>query len=139
MLSALAGIALQVAAAARPVFTLTPADSGRSSDELRVASQRVAPAVRSCYEREGLRLDPGLSGTIDVSVTIVPQGSVRDVKVDTLEVRGIGMREVASCVTQLFSRWHFSSGTYGLEETTFTFRLAPIASDTLRRLSSPSP
>ena len=133
MLSVLAGLALQVAAAARPVVTLTPADSGRSTDELRAASQRVAPAVRSCYEREGLRADPELAGTLDVSVTIVPQGNVRDVKVDTLEVRGVGMREVASCVALLFSRWHFSSGSYGLEETTFTFRLAPIASDTVRK------
>src|SRR4051812_26415399 len=132
MLSVLAGLALQVAAAARPVIAV-PTDSGRSSGELRVASQRYAPTVRGCYEREGLKLDPALEGTLDVSVTIVPQGHVREVRVDTLDVRGTGMREVASCVAALAAQWHFSSGTYALEETTFSFKLLPVAGDSTRK------
>ena len=128
MLSVLAGLVLQVAAASRPPVTSAAApasDSTRSANELRAASQRYANAVRGCYEREGLKADPSLAGTLDVSITIIPQGQVREVKVDTLDVRGVGMREVASCVSTLATQWHFSSGAYAVEETTFTFKLLP--------------
>ena len=144
MIASLASIVLQVvtvakplppakpanlpAAAVAPARTLSsppPADSLRPPGELRIASQRYAAAVRGCYEREGLRQDPALAADVDVTVTIDAQGGVRQVKVDTLDVHGMGMSDVVSCVQSTAMQWRFSPGTYALEETTFSYKLLP--------------
>ena len=100
-------------------------DSVRPPDELRIASQRYAPVVRGCYEREGLRRDPRLAANVDVTVTIDSQGAVIQVRVDTLDAHGIGMSDVVACVETAAMHWHFSSGTYAEEEMTFTYKLVP--------------
>jgi hypothetical protein len=134
MLSLLASLTLQVAAVGPSTLALR--DSVRPDRELRVAGQRYAPIVRSCYEREGLKRDPNLTGTLDVSVVIQPRGAVQHVRIDTTGVSGIGMRDVADCVAQAASGWRFSSGVYALEEPTFTYKLVPPA-DTARAEKPP--
>jgi hypothetical protein len=132
MILGLAGLALQVAAAATKPPAVVPAKSlaaaaaeVRPAEELRAMSQRYAPTVRGCYEREGLRRDPALSATLDVTVTIDSLGAVIRARVDTLDVRGEGMSDVAACVQAAASQWRFSSGRFSVEETTFTYKLVP--------------
>ena len=145
MFATLAAIALQVVTVAKPLppgrppvsprAAVAPAkpvspapstsDSVRPPDELRIASQRYAAAVRGCYEREGLRQDPALAADVDITVTIDPQGAVRQVKVDTVAVHGVGMSNVVACVQTTAMQWHFSSGTYAVEEMTFSYKLVP--------------
>jgi hypothetical protein len=93
----------------------------RAPDELRQAGLRYQGAVRSCYEREGLRQDPTLAGSIEIGMTIQPQGTVSEVSVDTMDVRGVGMREVAACVAAAASTWHFSEGPYAAERNVLAF------------------
>ena len=141
MIIALASIYLQVAATTKPMASARPldpvarvavsapppaaSDSVRTEEEFHAAGQRFAGSVRGCYEQEGLKRDPSLKANVDVSVTVAPNGLVRDVEVDTLAVRGIGMKHVVTCVETLAKHWHFSSGSYALEVMTFTYMLRP--------------
>ena len=106
-----------------------PADSARSENELRAASTRYAAAVRSCYEREGLKSDPKLAATVDVGMTVQPDGTVREVQVDTIAVSGIGISGVAACVAKAAATWRFSAGAFGVERTVLSFRLVAPKSD----------
>src|SRR5688500_9872307 len=75
------------------------ADSSRTDREIRAAALRHAADVRRCYEREGLRRDRRLAGTLEVSVTVLPTGVVSEAAVTSHDMRGAGAREVASCLT----------------------------------------
>ena len=49
--------------------------------------------VRRCYEREGLTRDPGLAGTLDVTVTVLATGVVRRARLFYLrDLRGKAAR-----------------------------------------------
>lgn len=97
----------------------------RPAGELRRASLRYAPAVRTCYEREGLLQDPALRGRLEVGFTIAASGSVGDIVVDTLGVSGVGMRDVARCVAEAATRWHFVSGVFAPDAVLLAFDLLP--------------
>lgn len=101
--------------------TPTALASARAPEELRQAGLRYQGAVRACYEREGLRQDPTLAGSIEVGMTIQPAGTVSEISVDTLDVQGLGMREVAACVASTASTWHFSDGPYAAERSVLAF------------------
>jgi hypothetical protein len=107
----------------------------RPAGELRRAGLRYAPAIRTCYEREGLLQDPALRGRLEVGFTIAASGSVADIVVDTLGVSGVGMREVARCVADAATRWHFAGGVFAPEAVLLAFDLLPpltrLASDSL--------
>jgi hypothetical protein len=105
--------------------------TARSPEELRQAGLRYQGAVRACYEQEGLRQDPRLAGSLEVGLTISPQGSVADISIDTMDVRGLGMREVAACVRSAAAHWHFSDGPFRIERSVLAFTfIAP--GDTVR-------
>jgi hypothetical protein len=97
----------------------------RSEEAIHVAALRYAPAVRGCYEREGLRRDPTLDGTITIAMTVLPDGRVREVTVDTAAVRGSGMREVVQCVAAAAATWRFDQGAYAIERAELPFHCAP--------------
>jgi hypothetical protein len=97
----------------------------RSAIELRRAGARYAPVVRTCYEREGLLQDPALRGRLEIGFTVGPSGEVRDVAVDTLEVRGTGMGDVARCVAEQARHWHFSAGAFAPESILLPYELLP--------------
>ena len=75
-----------------------PNDSIRSDADIRAAVMRHAPAVRKCYEVEGLGRNPALAGSVEITVTILPTGAVTDVEVSTTKFKGAGEKEVASCL-----------------------------------------
>jgi hypothetical protein len=108
---------------------VVPADTLRSESELRAASTRYAAAVRVCYEREGLKEDPSLSATVDIGMTVQPDGSVKEITIDTLSVTGIGISRVAECVAKAAIAWRFTAGAYGIERTILSFKLVPPRSD----------
>ena len=118
------------APAAAPVpMQLASADSAqpRSESELRAASTRYSPAVRTCYEREGLKADPALTATVDVGLTIKADGAVAEISVDTVAVQGVGMSSVAKCVAQAATTWRFPAGTYAVERAILSFKLVAPA------------
>ena len=108
------------------------ADSIRGDQDIRQSALRNASDVRRCYEAEGLRRNPALAGTLDVALTILPTGSVRDVAVasDVLHLRG--MPEVAACVATVVKHWRFQRGPFVVERVVFPFQLVPAASGSSR-------
>lgn len=103
------------------------ADSVRSDRDVRLAALRHAADVKRCYEREGLTRDPRLSGTLDVTVTVLATGIVSDASVASDDMRGVGAREVAKCLTTAIRNWRFDRGPYVVETIVFPFRFAPTA------------
>ncbi len=101
-----------------------PADSVRQEVEVRATVLRHAPDVRRCYQDEGLRRNPELSGKIDLELTILPTGAVDSVNVAT-SFDGPGQREVSSCVALRARNWRFDRGPYAVETVVFPFVLTP--------------
>jgi len=101
------------------------ADSVRSDRDIRLAALRHVTDVKRCYEREGLTRDPKLSGTLDVSVTVLATGVVSDVAITSDAMRGFGAREVGQCLTTAIRNWRFDRGPYMVETIVFPFRFAP--------------
>jgi hypothetical protein len=108
------------------------ADSVRSDRDIRLAAVRHAAEVRRCYEREGLTRDPKLVGTMEVTVTVLATGVVSDAAVESHDMRGIGAREVATCLTTAIRNWRFERGPFVVETIVFPFRFAPIPAEQRR-------
>lgn len=100
-------------------------DSVRTDRDIRLAALRHVADVRRCYEHEGLTRDPGLTGTLDVTITILATGTVRDAVVSSSAMQGLGAREVAACLTTAIRNWRFERGPYVVETIVFPFRFAP--------------
>jgi hypothetical protein len=58
--------------------------------------------------------------------------------VDTLDVHGDGMSDVAACLQTAAALWKFSSGTFAIEALTFSYKLLPPAPGPARRDSTHS-
>ena len=102
------------------------ADSVRSDRDVHLAALRHVADVKRCYEREGLTRDPRLTGTLDVSVTVLATGEVSEASVAAHDMRGLGAREVATCLTLAIRNWRFERGPYVVETIVFPFRFTPI-------------
>ena len=100
-----------------------PGDSIRSDADIRSSVIRHAPAVRKCYEVEGLGRNPSLAGSVEITVTILPTGTVTDVEVSTAKFKGVGNKEVASCLAGLARTWRFDRGPYLVETIILPFDL----------------
>jgi len=109
-----------------PVGTdsLPAADSVRREIEVRETVLRHAPDVRRCYQDEGLRRNPELSGKIDLELTILPTGTVDSVIVAT-SFAGPGQHEVTTCVASRARNWRFDRGPYAVETVVFPFVFTP--------------
>jgi hypothetical protein len=121
MLHALALVLLLDAAPASVATT----DSVRADAEIRQTILRHAADVRGCYEREGLRRDPSLRGTLEVEVTVLPTGVVDSVAIGSLVMAGNGQREVAACIATIARHWRFERGPYVVETIVLPFALVP--------------
>jgi hypothetical protein len=103
------------------------ADSLRADQEIRESVLRNSADVRRCYEREGLRRDATLRGTMEVELTILPTGSVDSVAVLRADLSSAaGRAEVTACVTSAARHWRFERGPYAVERVVFPFVLRPV-------------
>ena len=102
-----------------------PGDSARADRDIRLAALRNVADVRRCYEREGLTRDPGLAGMLEVTVTVLPTGIVSEATVTSRDMRGLGARDVESCLTTALRNWRFDRGPYAVETIVFPFRFSP--------------
>ena len=107
------------------VASANRADSVRTDRDVRLAALRHVADVRRCYEHEGLTRDPGLTGTLDITITILATGTVRDASVSSSAMQGLGARELARCLTTAIRNWRFDRGAYVVETVVFPFRFAP--------------
>lgn len=113
-----------------------PTDSTRADHEIRLVALRHVADVRRCYEREGLTRDPGLTGTLDVTVTVLATGVVSEVAVTAEDMRGVGARDVAVCLTTVIRNWRFDRGPYAVETIVFPFDFKPEHGRGTRVISS---
>lgn len=127
------GLAVATAGAQAPAqvvsdaaeYRLTAPAVSRSRDpgEIEAAARRYAPVVRHCYQEEGLKEDPSLSGILRVSITVGAQGEVLAARVTATDAHGLGMRAVVSCVAAAAASWHFAAGPFHEERVGLSFRL----------------
>ena len=112
-----------VSDAAEYRLTAPAVTRARDPEEIEAAARRYAPVVRHCYQEDGLKEDPALSGILRVSLTIGPEGAVHAARVTVTEAHGLGMRSVVSCVTAAAASWHFAAGQFHEERVDLSFRL----------------
>ena len=110
-------------------LSVARADSSRSDEEIRLVALRHARDVRSCYEHEGLRLDPRLAGTLEVELTVSPSGRVERATARPATLRGAGSIAVATCVTTVARNWRYEAGPYSREVIVYPFALARDVTD----------
>jgi outer membrane biosynthesis protein TonB len=108
-------------------------DSLRPDTDVRMVALRHASEIQRCYESEGLRINPGLSGVIEVEVTVGPSGRVENAEVSASALSGAGRQEVESCITSSVRNWRFERGPFALETIVYPFNLVrdrPVISNT---------
>ena len=111
-------------AVARPL-PAPAGDSLRAEGDVRATVLRHATDVRRCYQEEGLRRNPSLSGQIDLELTILPTGHVDEVVVPTTSLAGPGQKEVTACIATRARNWRFVRGPYAVERVVFPFVFSP--------------
>lgn len=109
-------------ALASPV-AMVPPDSLRSDLDVRLVALRHAAEIQSCYENQGLRVNPSLAGMIEVEVTVGPSGRVEDANVSSSALSGVGRQEVETCITTSVRNWRFERGPYKAETIVYPFNL----------------
>lgn len=74
--------------------------------------------LRFCYQEHGLKVNPGLAGTITVSIGIAESGRVTSASISNRTWSGAGVSAVESCVLSRIRGWRFpaasdvGTGTY---------------------------
>ena len=124
----LSSLALVLALGAVPAPAPALPDTVRAETEIRQVVLRNAADVRRCYEREGLRRNPELTGLLEIRMTILPTGRVDEVALATSSMRGQGVDEVVRCIANVARHWRFDRGAYHVETIVLPFRLAPLES-----------
>lgn len=121
--------ALQLPAASPPLPAarafVAAGDSVRADRVIRETVLRHARDARRCYEMEGLRRNPGLSGTIELEVTILPTGIVEHVVAKPDGPARSGAEEVAACLAVVARNWRFERGPFDVEIVVLPFSFAP--------------
>jgi hypothetical protein len=104
-------------------------DTIRADTEIRQVVLRNSADVRRCYEREGLRRNPDLTGLIEIRMTILPTGRVDEVALAKSNMSGRGVDEVVRCIASVARHWRFERGAYSVETVVLPFTLTPAAAE----------
>ena len=126
-------LVLSLAVASRMSLIPQQADSVRPDVDVQLVALRHSGDIQRCYETEGLRVNPGLSGIIEVEVTVAPSGRVEAALVSSSGLSGAGHREVETCITSSVKNWRFEKGPFATETIVYPFNLVrdrPIISNT---------
>jgi TonB family protein len=76
--------------------------------------------LRFCYEEHGLKVNPGLAGTITVSIGIAESGRVTSASISNRTWSGAGVSAVESCVLSRIRGWRFPAAS-GVGTGTYAF------------------
>jgi hypothetical protein len=105
------------------VAGFTPADSVRPDTDVRQVALHHAAEIQQCYETHGLRVNPDLSGTVEIAATVLGAGRVDSVAITRSNLRGAGRDAVESCITAMVRNWRFERGPYATEIIVYPFDL----------------
>lgn len=114
---------LSLALASRMSLMPPQPDSLRPDVDVRLVALRHSAEIQRCYETEGLRVNPGLSGIIEVELTVAPSGRVEDAAISASGLAGAGRQAVESCITSTVRNWRFEKGPYAIETIVYPFNL----------------
>jgi hypothetical protein len=116
-------------AAAAPVPEIEPSDDGPDpvadvSGQMRQLVARHAADLERCYQRAAKVYGPQdpLEGRIDVHVTVMPDGSARDVRAGE---NTTGSAELAGCTVSLFRTFGLPSGAAAPVELVWPLQFRP--------------
>jgi hypothetical protein len=77
--------------------------------------------LQFCYQEYGLKVNPGLAGTINVAVTLTGAGSVTGVDVTNRTWSGAGASATEACIRQKVMSWRFPPSEQGGGTYSFSF------------------
>ena len=100
-------------------------DSVRDDDAIRMVALRHAKDIQACYENSGLKVNPTLTGMVEVEVTVLPSGRVQNANVSASALRGAGRESVESCITTAVKNWRYERGNFAVETIVYPFNLVP--------------
>lgn len=100
-----------------------PSDSLRPDHEIRQVALRHSKEIRECYESHGLRVNPTLSGTVEVELHVLPTGRVDRATIADSDLSGDGKQEVEACVIMAVRHWRFERGPFARETIVYPFQL----------------
>jgi len=104
--------AAQVSVRAPAVLAAPKIDGARrDASELGNFVRSHQEQLRFCYADRGLKVNPNLAGTINVSITLTGSGNVTDAEVTNRTWSSGGAAETESCIIQQIRSWRFPSAS----------------------------
>jgi hypothetical protein len=98
-----------------------PLGAGRDVSELGNFVRSRQNQLRFCYQEYGLKVNPSLAGTINVSITLTGSGNVTGADVTSRTWGGGGAAEAESCIIDKIRSWRFPSSSAGGGTYAFPF------------------
>jgi hypothetical protein len=77
--------------------------------------------LRFCYNEYGLKVNPGLAGSVTAAVSLTPAGGVTGVNVTNRTWSGTGSAETERCIADKIRAWRFPSSEAGGGTYSFSF------------------
>ncbi len=97
------------------------AGPGRNVDELGTYVRSRESQLRFCYQENGLKVNPGLAGSITVAIDIASSGSVQGAQVTRRTWSGAGASESEGCILRTIRGWRFPSSSRATGTYSFPF------------------
>jgi hypothetical protein len=119
------GFGAQAVRISAPKVIDAPSLGGPSRDvgELGTQVRDHQSQLRFCYDEFGLKVNPGLAGSVTMALTLTGGGAVTDAKITSRTWSGPGADATEACILQRARGWHFpaSSAGGGTYEFSFNF------------------
>jgi hypothetical protein len=93
----------------------------RDMGELGTSVRNHESQLRFCYDEYGLKVNPGLAGSVTIAITMTGSGAVTGAKVSRRTWSGPGSAETEACVLQRARAWNFPSSSAGGGTFEFSF------------------
>jgi len=107
--------------APRPIDVPNVERARGNTEALGTFVRRHEAELRFCYNEYGLKVNPGLAGSVGTSITLTESGSVTGVNVSSRSWSGPGASEAESCIRNKIRSWRFPSGNEGTYGFSFNF------------------
>jgi hypothetical protein len=117
------GIGHEGVAVSAPKAIDVPGLGGPTRDmgELGTAVRSHDSQLRFCYDEYGLKVNPGLAGSVTLALTMTGGGTVTNAVVNRRTWSGPGASEAESCILEKAKEWHFPASPAGGGTFEFSF------------------